>query len=209
MQHDYLADELAPIRELFNDVKRKALMRLEYEGLHQSEAILIPGSRFYQDPAGFAMERYAYYVCFKCNKVKNNIFVFLMLAHKHNFLSTCSERAIGVLRRRSAMRSRTRGRRWRTSGGSWWRFVQSSRVGLWWLQRCVARTNVPSTWSWLPGVQMPLLLLGGHLFLLWHHALLQRLPRRLPTCHRNAQTCFAQVSSRLVSIVFLFGALVS
>ena len=40
-------------------------MRLEYEGLHQNEAIALPdGSRFYQDPQGFA-----YYVYIKCNKV--------------------------------------------------------------------------------------------------------------------------------------------
>ncbi|KAL1432940.1 hypothetical protein MTO96_001928 [Rhipicephalus appendiculatus] len=50
------------------DVKRKALMRLEYEGLHRAEAITTPGARFHDNPAGFAMERYAYYVCFKCKK---------------------------------------------------------------------------------------------------------------------------------------------
>ena len=26
------------------------------------------GARFHNDPTGFAIERYAYYVCFKCNK---------------------------------------------------------------------------------------------------------------------------------------------
>ena len=70
MNHEYLNDLLIPIRELYEDVKRKALMRLEYENLHQSEAISLAGSRFYQDAEGFAMERYAYYVCFKCNKVQ-------------------------------------------------------------------------------------------------------------------------------------------
>lgn len=44
-------------------------MRLEYEGLHQTEAISLPGNRFYQDAEGYAMERYAYYVCYRCNKV--------------------------------------------------------------------------------------------------------------------------------------------
>lgn len=44
-------------------------MRLEYEGLHQTEAISLPGNRFFQDAEGYAMERYAYYVCFRCNKV--------------------------------------------------------------------------------------------------------------------------------------------
>ena len=43
-------------------------MRLEYEGLHKAEAITTVGARFYNDPAGYAMERYAYYVCYKCQK---------------------------------------------------------------------------------------------------------------------------------------------
>lgn len=66
-----LREFLRPIQQLFEDVKRKALMRLEYEGLHKADAIITPGARFYKDPAGFAMDRYAYYVCFKCKKVSN------------------------------------------------------------------------------------------------------------------------------------------
>ncbi|CAC5382409.1 unnamed protein product [Mytilus coruscus] len=68
IDHPVLRDLLKPIQELFEDVRRKAMMRLEYEGLHKAEAITTPGARFYQDPAGFAMDRYAYYVCYKCNK---------------------------------------------------------------------------------------------------------------------------------------------
>lgn len=64
-----IKDLLDPIKELYEDVRRKALMRLEYEGLHKSEAITTPGARFHSDPAGFAMNRYAYYVCYKCKKV--------------------------------------------------------------------------------------------------------------------------------------------
>ncbi|ODN02467.1 E3 ubiquitin-protein ligase MYCBP2 [Orchesella cincta] len=66
--HALLDDLLNPIRELFDDVKRKALMRLEYEGLNTAEGIVSPGGRYFQDPSGFAMDRYAYYVCFKCKK---------------------------------------------------------------------------------------------------------------------------------------------
>jgi len=69
MEHPVLSEILAPIHSLLDDVKRKALMRLEYEGLHKAEAITAPGGRFYNDPAAFAMDRYAYYVCYKCNKV--------------------------------------------------------------------------------------------------------------------------------------------
>ncbi|KAJ3661171.1 hypothetical protein Zmor_005580 [Zophobas morio] len=68
MIHPTLDELLTPIRELYKDVKRKALMRLEYEGLHTVEAIMTPGARFYNDPASYAMDRYAYYVCYKCNK---------------------------------------------------------------------------------------------------------------------------------------------
>ncbi|CAG7827587.1 unnamed protein product [Allacma fusca] len=66
--HTLLEDVLNPIHELFLDVQRKSLMRLEYEGLNNIEAITMPGGRYYNNPAGFAMDRYAYYVCFKCNK---------------------------------------------------------------------------------------------------------------------------------------------
>ena len=66
IHHAVLKASLDPIRTLFDDVKRKALMRLEYEGLHKADAIVTPGTRFHNDPAGFAMDRYAYYVCFKC-----------------------------------------------------------------------------------------------------------------------------------------------
>lgn len=68
INHIALKDLLDPVKELYEDVRRKALMRLEYEGLHKSEAITTPGVRFYNDPAGYAMNRYAYYVCYKCRK---------------------------------------------------------------------------------------------------------------------------------------------
>ncbi|KAM4795152.1 LOW QUALITY PROTEIN: E3 ubiquitin-protein ligase MYCBP2 [Rhinophrynus dorsalis] len=68
INHSVLKDLLDPIKELYEDVRRKALMRLEYEGLHKSEAITTPGVRFYNDPASYALNRYAYYVCYKCKK---------------------------------------------------------------------------------------------------------------------------------------------
>jgi len=68
MDHVVLCELLQPIQTLYEDVKRKAAMRLEYEGVHKAEAVERLGSRFNHDAAAFAMERYAYYVCFKCNK---------------------------------------------------------------------------------------------------------------------------------------------
>lgn len=70
MKHEMLNEILAPILELYKDVHRKALMRLEYEGLHTVESVVTPGARFYNDPAAYAMDRYAYYVCYKCKKVR-------------------------------------------------------------------------------------------------------------------------------------------
>ncbi|KAB0796834.1 hypothetical protein PPYR_10895 [Photinus pyralis] len=68
IDHVMLIDLLTPVHELYKDVRRKALMRLEYEGLHTVEAITAPGTRYYNDPAAYAMDRYAYYVCYKCSK---------------------------------------------------------------------------------------------------------------------------------------------
>lgn len=57
LEHTSLTSLLQPIKILYEDVKRKALMRLEYESLHRSKSIITPGGRFYNDPAGFAMEK--------------------------------------------------------------------------------------------------------------------------------------------------------
>jgi E3 ubiquitin-protein ligase MYCBP2 len=70
IEHPVLSELLVSVKELYEDVRRKALMRLEYEGLHKVEAITTPGARFHNDPASYAMDRYAYYVCYKCNKVR-------------------------------------------------------------------------------------------------------------------------------------------
>jgi E3 ubiquitin-protein ligase MYCBP2 len=60
IQHHSLAEILEPINELRRDVKRKALMRLEYEGLAKNVDS--------KDLVQYAMDRYAYYVCSQCNK---------------------------------------------------------------------------------------------------------------------------------------------
>lgn len=62
MDHWTLEELLQPIKRLYEEVKRKALMRLEYEGAAAR-------GRTHADPAAYAMERYAYYVCNKCEKV--------------------------------------------------------------------------------------------------------------------------------------------
>ncbi|XP_055389767.1 E3 ubiquitin-protein ligase highwire-like [Condylostylus longicornis] len=60
IEHDLLSNVLQPINNLKQDVKRKALMRLKYEGVIKDSDN--------KDLAAMAMDRYAYYVCFKCQK---------------------------------------------------------------------------------------------------------------------------------------------
>lgn len=60
--HESLKDLLEPINALKDDVKRKAVMRLKYEGIDKE---MIDDNK---DLAIYAMERYAYYLCCKCQK---------------------------------------------------------------------------------------------------------------------------------------------
>lgn len=69
--HPKLADVLGPVNDLYEDVKRKCMMRLEYESLMKCDAITSPSSKFYQKPLEYAMWKYAYYVCHKCKKVSH------------------------------------------------------------------------------------------------------------------------------------------
>nr|CAB3264102.1 E3 ubiquitin-protein ligase MYCBP2 [Phallusia mammillata] len=68
ISHPALESVLKPLRELMQEVKRKALQRLEYEGLKECESITTVGGKFYKDPTGFALNKYAYYMCCNCNK---------------------------------------------------------------------------------------------------------------------------------------------
>lgn len=63
INHESLKDLLEPINALKEDVKRKALMRLKYEGVDKDMM------DDHKNLAIHAMERYAYYVCCKCQKV--------------------------------------------------------------------------------------------------------------------------------------------
>lgn len=76
INHIALELYLKPLRELMQEVKRKALQRLEYEGLKECESITTVGGKFYKDPTGFALNKYAYYMCYKCNKVYTKTMMF-------------------------------------------------------------------------------------------------------------------------------------
>ena len=57
-----------PMMTLYEKVKSKAVMRLEYENKAKVEALTDEKSKFYQKPSEYALDRYTYYVCYKCNE---------------------------------------------------------------------------------------------------------------------------------------------
>ena len=52
ISHPALQSLMDPILSLYEDVKKKALMRLEYEGMSKCEAVVSEGARWFNDPAG-------------------------------------------------------------------------------------------------------------------------------------------------------------
>lgn len=43
------------------------MQRLKYEGRERDAAIVNANGAFYNDPVGFAIKQYLFYMCFKCN----------------------------------------------------------------------------------------------------------------------------------------------
>eukprot|EP00475_Leptophrys_vorax_P038285 TRINITY_DN6722_c0_g3_i1.p1 TRINITY_DN6722_c0_g3~~TRINITY_DN6722_c0_g3_i1.p1 ORF type:complete len:948 (+),score=190.30 TRINITY_DN6722_c0_g3_i1:135-2978(+) len=68
MSHPALKDLTDPIDVLYREVADKALVRLKYEHLEEHPDITVKGGNFFGDPLGFAMHKFAYYLCFKCGK---------------------------------------------------------------------------------------------------------------------------------------------
>jgi E3 ubiquitin-protein ligase MYCBP2 len=64
--HPSLRDLLEPLAKLEATVRSKALLRLSYENADKAPELSDPLSAFYKDPAGYAMHRFAYYRCSKC-----------------------------------------------------------------------------------------------------------------------------------------------
>ena len=46
--------------------QNKAVQRLEYEGLMGDAALTDPSSAFFRQPVAFAMDRFVYYMCYRC-----------------------------------------------------------------------------------------------------------------------------------------------
>mmetsp|Transcript_18614 Transcript_18614/g.26102 ORF Transcript_18614/g.26102 Transcript_18614/m.26102 type:complete len:576 (+) Transcript_18614:22-1749(+) len=59
---------LQPAMELYEVVKKKAVDRLEFVGLNQAKEITDPNSQFHKNPVKYALYRFSYFPCYKCQK---------------------------------------------------------------------------------------------------------------------------------------------
>lgn len=70
---------MSQLIHLYDQIKSKALTRLQHDGLFNSSDVTDPSGKYFQDPTGFAMDRYAYYMCSKCQQVDKNIVILYLL----------------------------------------------------------------------------------------------------------------------------------
>jgi len=66
MEHPALLRMQRKVTVLRESIERLAAQRLEYENLSKHKDIVDENGRFYKDPLGFAMNRFAYYECYEC-----------------------------------------------------------------------------------------------------------------------------------------------
>ena len=157
---------LAPLVELFAEVRRKALLRLEYDGLAQS------AGRGDDERVAFAMNKYAYYICFKCKKAYFGGEGACEVARDNSDFNP-EELVCGSC-----------------VGGLVLDVMQANEV----IVTCRSGTAVvQQARHGLSGVQVPLLLLGGGVLLLRNHAFLQPVPRPALALHKHRQGQDAQM----------------
>lgn len=70
---------MSQLIHLYDQIKSKALTRLQHDGLFNSSDVTDPSGKYFQDPTRFAMDRYAYYMCSKCQQVDKNITILYIL----------------------------------------------------------------------------------------------------------------------------------
>ncbi|KAM9960087.1 hypothetical protein ACTFIW_009212 [Dictyostelium discoideum] len=68
MQHPCLDKYLTPINELYGFIKVKALNRLSLFGVEKDVDFDDPLSKWYNNKEGYVMDRFSYFMCFKCKK---------------------------------------------------------------------------------------------------------------------------------------------
>jgi E3 ubiquitin-protein ligase MYCBP2 len=67
--HPALQEDLKPILELKEQVKNKALQRLKFvEGDKKLPELVEATSKWRNNPEGYAMYRFAYFLCYKCKQ---------------------------------------------------------------------------------------------------------------------------------------------
>jgi E3 ubiquitin-protein ligase MYCBP2 len=64
--HPLLEETIRPIRDLHKEIELKAYERAEYEHILNDDEITQSTGSYYRNPSGFAMNYFAYYMCFKC-----------------------------------------------------------------------------------------------------------------------------------------------
>lgn len=69
INHPALQEDLKPILELKEQVKNKALQRLRFvEGDKKVPELTDPHSKWFNNPEGYTMYRFAYFLCYKCKQ---------------------------------------------------------------------------------------------------------------------------------------------
>ncbi|XP_078322875.1 E3 ubiquitin-protein ligase MYCBP2-like [Crassostrea virginica] len=68
ISHPDLCEYTTPLFELYKEIQLKAMTRLQHDGLFNSSDVTDPSGKYFRDPAGFAMDKYAYYMCSRCQK---------------------------------------------------------------------------------------------------------------------------------------------
>ncbi len=66
--HPEITKEMKQIRDTFEDIRKKAVDRLKYEGLDKDKRLHDPNDKFYNKFEEYALTRLSYYMCYKCKK---------------------------------------------------------------------------------------------------------------------------------------------
>lgn len=66
ISHPQLNAAFQSVQEIQEDIKKRAVNRLKFEGLDKAPEIVEKGGKFFNDPVGFSMDRFSYFVCFQC-----------------------------------------------------------------------------------------------------------------------------------------------
>jgi len=68
LEHPALEPVLTPVKALQARVSELAIQRLDYESRRRDPDLANPGGRFYQDPVGYALHVYLFFMCYNCKK---------------------------------------------------------------------------------------------------------------------------------------------